>query len=75
MTELASEVRTRAGYSCEYCLIPQAAFLRYFALRMQTGISTGITVEGLAPEGRATVYVLGINGEMRQMPRSGLVMK
>ena len=128
MTELANDVRLRAGNRCEYCLILQAAFRRsfhlehivsrqhgvastlenlalacwhcnlkkgpnltgidpesgqitplfhpridswsdHFALRMQTGVSAGITVEGLTPAGRATVHVLGMNDEMRQMLR------
>ena len=30
MTELAAQVRRRAQNRCEYCLIPQAAFLRPF---------------------------------------------
>ena len=30
MSELAEEVRRRAGYRCEYCRLPQVAFRRSF---------------------------------------------
>ena len=128
MTELANDVRLRAGDRCEYCLIPQAAFRRsfhlehvvarqhggistlenlalacwqcnlkkgpnltgldpeggkltplfhprtdswphHFAVQICTRISAGLTIAGLTPAGRATVHVLGMNDEMRQMLR------
>lgn len=128
MTELAYDVRLRAGDRCEYCLIPQAVFRRsfhvehvvarqhggastlenlalacwqcnlkkgpnltgldpesgkltplfhprtdswsdHFTVRVRAEIPTGIAMEGLTSIGRATIYVLGMNDEMRRMLR------
>jgi hypothetical protein len=128
MSELAGEVRRRAGDRCEYCHLPQSAFRRPFHIEHivarqhgglsrldnlalacwncnlkkgpnlsgidpQTGqvtalfnprteewdnhfapgigalIPQGIAIHGLTPIGRATVQVLGLNDEMRQLIR------
>lgn len=128
MSELAQEVRRRAGGCCEYCRIPQAAFRRpfhiehiiarqhggstqldnlalacwycnfkkgpnltgvdpqtgeiaplfhprkdkwadHFSVRIGTLRPLGIEIQGLTPVGRATMRVLALNEEMRQMLR------
>ncbi|MCX6593196.1 MAG: HNH endonuclease signature motif containing protein [Acidobacteria bacterium] len=128
MTELASQVRLRAGDRCEYCRIPQRAFTQpfhvehivarqhggptteanlalacarcnlkkgpnltgldpvtgaitrlfhpradvweqHFSWGLETLMPTGIAIHGRTAEGRATVAVLDLNNEMRQMLR------
>jgi hypothetical protein len=128
VNELADEVRQRAGYRCEYCRVPQAAFQRplhiehivarqhggpdtpdnlalscwqcnlkkgpnlsgidpetgritplfhprmdrwadHFAAKVATSILLAIEIRGLTPVGRATVQVLGMNDETRQILR------
>ena len=132
MSELAEEVRRRAGGRCEYCLLPQSAFRRPFHIehivaRQHGGASrlenlalacwncnlkkgpnlsgidpeTGrvvalfnprqdeweehfsatldplkalcVAIRGLTPVGRASVQVLGLNDEMRQLVRYELL--
>ena len=41
----------------------------HFAVGIETLLSLGIEIRGLTPTGRATVQVLGMNEEMRQMLR------
>jgi len=41
----------------------------HFALGIETLLPLGIEIQGLTPTGRATVHVLGMNEEMRQMLR------
>jgi hypothetical protein len=131
MSDLAGEVRRRAGDRCEYCRLPQSAFKRPFHIehiiaRQHGGHSsvdnlalacwncnlkkgpnlsgidpaTGrvgglfnprkddweehfaaesgpfhplcVAIRGLTPCGRATVQVLGLNDEMRQLIRHQL---
>jgi hypothetical protein len=128
MSELAGEVRRRAGDRCEYCRLPQSAFRRpfhtehivarqhggpsrlenlafacwtcnlkkgpnlsgidpetgqvsalfnprqdlwedHFAALVGALVPQGVAIEGLTPVGRATVRVLGLNEEMRQILR------
>ena len=38
-------------------------------------IQLGLEIRGLTPVGRATVYVLGLNDEMRQMLRYELALE
>ena len=45
------------------------AWLEHFSAHVGTLIPLGIEILGLTPIGRATVRVLGLNDEMRQMAR------
>jgi hypothetical protein len=45
------------------------AWAEHFAALVGTLIPLGIEIQGLTPVGRATVRVLGLNEEMRQMVR------
>ena len=52
----------------------------FFSVHIGTLIPLGVEIRGLTPVGRATVRVLGLNEEMRQMVRyelwlEGLYMK
>jgi len=45
------------------------AWAEYFSVHIGTLIPRGVEIRGLTPMGRATVQVLGLNEEMRQMVR------
>ena len=45
------------------------AWPEHFSVHIGTLIPLGVEIRGLTPVGRATVRVLGLNEEMRQMVR------
>jgi hypothetical protein len=47
----------------------------HFLAAMGPLIPQGIAIQGLTPAGRATVQVLGLNDEMRQLIRYELLME
>jgi hypothetical protein len=48
---------------------PKDRWADHFQVGIETSISLGAEIRGLTPTGRATVQVLGLNEEMRQMLR------
>ena len=78
MSDLAGEVRRRAGADRSSDRALQSRTEKWdahFLAAMGPLIPQGIAIQGLTPAGRATVQVLGLNDEMRQLIRYELLME